>query len=273
MWLLNPYRFVTAGGGYFLDSYNPVMLYSLHQVDSADSDLIRVRRDSDNAELDFNATEISDGTLTTWTGANNGYIAKWYNLGSGGATYDAVQTTAANQPRIVNAGTLETDPQNGNAAIWFDGTNDYLNLSTGYTFPSAATELSVVNRNATGNNSITFAKAGAGFPHSMRWTTSNSTNYRPGNNIANWNADTQTGDVLTFIYYTSPTAVMYRNNSIASPTSISVTHATPYTLDTIGRLNTLYHDDEMQFACFFASDENANRTDLQDLVNDVLSIY
>ena len=41
--------------------------------------VVRVRRTSDNAELDFNPTEITDGTLTTWTGSGDGFVTKIYN--------------------------------------------------------------------------------------------------------------------------------------------------------------------------------------------------
>ncbi len=70
------------------------------------SAVVRVRRSSDNAESDFTAAQITDGTLTTWTGAGNGFVVTWYD--QSGNTRNATQSTAANQPRIVNAGVLET---------------------------------------------------------------------------------------------------------------------------------------------------------------------
>ena len=85
---------------------------------------IRVRRSSDNAEQDFTATEITDGTLTTFCGAGDGFVSVWYNQGSGN---DAVQNTASNQPKIVDDGVVVKD--NGKPAIKFDGTNDFMSVS------------------------------------------------------------------------------------------------------------------------------------------------
>ena len=97
--------------------------------------LVKIRRSSDNAEKDFypdGSDELSltseDGagtSLTTWIGANSGYVTTFYDQ-SGNARH-GVQTTASAQPRIVNAGALET--LNGKAAIYFDGVDDGMEWS------------------------------------------------------------------------------------------------------------------------------------------------
>lgn len=74
---------------------------------------IQARRSSDNALRSFTPTEVSDGTLTTWTGPlNDATVAIWYNQGSAG---DATQTTTTNQPKIVDNGALVLE--NGKAAF------------------------------------------------------------------------------------------------------------------------------------------------------------
>jgi|GEM_PF-2121150 len=85
----------------------------------------RVRRSSDNAELDFKEKEITDGTLTTWTGSANGFVTTWYDQSGNGN--DAVQTVASKQPMIVDAEVLVT--VNGKPAILADGVNDSLQSS------------------------------------------------------------------------------------------------------------------------------------------------
>jgi len=72
---------------------------------------VNIRRSSDNATADFTAAEITDGTLTTWTGANDGLVTRRYD--QAGLGHDDFQTTAAYQPKLVSAGTLVTD-SNGN---------------------------------------------------------------------------------------------------------------------------------------------------------------
>lgn len=250
------------------------MAYSLHQIDSGDSNVIRVRRSSDSTEQDFTATQVSDGTLTTFTGAGSGYIAKWYNLGSGGATYDLVQTTAANQPRIVNAGTLDTDPNNGNPAMFFNGSSNYLSLSTSWQTTSTITQCEVFNRASTGIRSITLANSGAANPFLSLWFTDNATYWRPataaGVAFAN---DTNTGDFLEFLYYVSSNAYLFRNNTGNANNPRSYTHATPYSCDNLGRRNADYHSGYYQFFALWTSDESGNRTGIQNKINNVLSVY
>lgn len=93
-----------------LDEYpNAAAAYSLRALSTASvgSSIVRVRRSLDNVEQDFTATEITDGTLTTFTGANDGFVTTWYD--QSGNNQDAVQETASFQPKIVSIGVLESD--------------------------------------------------------------------------------------------------------------------------------------------------------------------
>lgn len=66
--------------------------------------VVRVRRSSDNAENDFTATQVSDGTLTAWVGAgNNGFVRTWYDQSGNGV--HASQATTSLQPKVVDAST------------------------------------------------------------------------------------------------------------------------------------------------------------------------
>lgn len=107
--------FKTLGGGatpvsYLVDDYSPTAAYSLRKLSSTATNCIRVRRSSDNKEQDigFVGTELDAASLTSFVGANDGFVVKWCNQGTGGATYDATQSTAGNQHRIVTSGTIET---------------------------------------------------------------------------------------------------------------------------------------------------------------------
>lgn len=91
--------------------------------------LIRVRRSSDNAEQDigYDANNVLDqSALTTFVGANNGLVVTIYD--QSGNAKNATQATAVNQPRIVNAGSI--DLVNSIPAMLGDGTNDTLLNST-----------------------------------------------------------------------------------------------------------------------------------------------
>lgn len=61
------------------------------------------------------------------------YVTTWYDQSGNGR--DATQATAASQPQIVADGVVVTDA-NGNAAISFDGVNDWLDHSYNVTVTS-----------------------------------------------------------------------------------------------------------------------------------------
>ena len=78
--------------------------YSLRNLIDTTTNVVRVRRSSDNTEQDFTATEVTDGTLTTFTGANDGFVTTWYD--QSGNSNDAVQATAISQAKIIDNGFL-----------------------------------------------------------------------------------------------------------------------------------------------------------------------
>lgn len=95
---------------YLLDSYatNTAYAWSVaRQLKNTATVAIRIRRSNDNAETDigFSGGALNTAAITSFVGANSAFITRIYEqVGSG---YDFTQTTAANQPRIVNAGTIE----------------------------------------------------------------------------------------------------------------------------------------------------------------------
>ena len=99
--------------------------YSLRQLSNAyTGPVVTVRRSSDNAEADFKASEIDDGTLTAFCGAGDGLVKTWHDQSGNGR--DASQGTAASQPKIVSSGSLVTE--GGKAALEFDGSDDRLTV-------------------------------------------------------------------------------------------------------------------------------------------------
>lgn len=92
-----------------LDTYTGASsAYSLRKLRTAYSgSAIRVRRSSDNAEQDigFVSGVLDTASLATFCGAGSGYITTFYDQ-AGSVNYTQATTTA--QPRIVNAGTVES---------------------------------------------------------------------------------------------------------------------------------------------------------------------
>ncbi len=91
----------------------------------------QVRRSSDDALKSFTADEITDGTLLSFvgtSGSDNGFVKTWYDqsvdAGGGAHGNHATQATAAEQPKIVSAGSLITG-----GGIAFDGSDDQLDFT------------------------------------------------------------------------------------------------------------------------------------------------
>jgi len=108
-----------------------------------------VRRSSDNAQADVafdgsgvvsaasNVTITASGTsglsagtvltFSTFYGSTSCFVTAWYDQSGNGR--NAIQATAANQPRIVNAGVLDTN--NGKTATSFQNTAQEFTYTAG----------------------------------------------------------------------------------------------------------------------------------------------
>jgi len=98
---------------------------SLRKLKDTSTNVVRVRRSSDNLEQNFTATQITDGTLTTFCGAGNGFVPIWYD--QSGIGNDALQTVASKQPKIVNLGSLILE--NGKPALDFGILNGIIEMT------------------------------------------------------------------------------------------------------------------------------------------------
>jgi len=117
-----------------LDVYpSAAAAYSLRKLRSGYAgSAIRVRRSSDNTEqnIGFDANDNLDtSALTTFCGSGDGFVTTWYDQSGNGI--NATNTTAANQPQIVNAGSIIL--QNSKPTLQGDGTNSFLRFSLGST--------------------------------------------------------------------------------------------------------------------------------------------
>ena len=112
-----------------LDLYpNAAAAYSLRQLRSGVTNVVRVRRSSDNTEQDFTATQVTNGTLTTFCGAGNGFVRTWYDQSGNGLHVG--QTNTANQPQIVTSGVLDTE--GSSPCITHSAATNSLTVATSY---------------------------------------------------------------------------------------------------------------------------------------------
>lgn len=109
---------------------NAALAYSVARKLDTDytGSAFRVRRSSDNSELDIGFADdvLDQSALTAFVGTGNGFVTTLYDNSGNGR--NATQVVAANQPRIVNAGVIET--QNGKPAMVFNGVTSYFDLTS-----------------------------------------------------------------------------------------------------------------------------------------------
>ena len=63
-----------------LDTYTGASAaYSLRNLSSSTTNVVRARRSSNDDEQDFTASEVSGGALATFVGAGDGFVTTWYD--------------------------------------------------------------------------------------------------------------------------------------------------------------------------------------------------
>lgn len=110
----------------------PAMAYSLRQiVSSYTGPLVRVRRSSDDTELDIGLTAnlltgyskiLNSPALLSFAGAGDAFVTKWYD--QSGNVRHLAQTDVTKQPKIVSAGAMIL--VNTRPIVEFDGVDDHL---------------------------------------------------------------------------------------------------------------------------------------------------
>lgn len=121
---------------FFGDNFpNATRAYSLRQLSAGITEIIEIKRSSDNTTSYFTESEISDGTLEAWVGAgNDGLVITWVDQTGNGLDLHPIATT---EPLLVESGSLILS--NGLPAIKFDGVNNRLiGATTNTGVPDAA---------------------------------------------------------------------------------------------------------------------------------------
>jgi len=163
-----------------LDQYpNATAAYSVRLLRGAqlNSALLRVRRSSDNAEVDVfvdsnfelslnsNINSRTSGTtLSSWIGSNNGFVVTWYD--QSGNSNITTQATPTNQPQIISNGNIIT--YNSKPTMTFDGANDFM-VSTKFSYSTSLSLYYVTQR--VGNPAL-----GAVYAPDISMSTTNSSN-------------------------------------------------------------------------------------------------
>jgi len=281
MFIINPYIF-GSGTSYLLDTYSATAAYSLRQLKTGVTSVVRVRRSSDNAESDFTATEISDGTLASWSTGTDSFVVTWYDQSGNG--YNQTQSTAGSQPKLVSSGSVLA--LNSVSAIQFDGSNDYLTRGTSLNeiHGNDWSYSSVANNEANNGNGMVWsnrASSGSNFGcharvdrrtnkiHTLIDTGAANTTYTT---LATDNTNSQR--LNTFFLDSSDNGEAFLNGVSQSTATLPTALTSGGNFD-IGRqaLGGSYLNGYIQEVIIFGSDQSANRTAIESDINTYYSIY
>jgi len=124
---LDWYGAAAPAAGLLLDDYpNAAAAYSLRKLRTAyTGNCVQVRRSSDNTtqNIAFLGNIVDTTAIKTFCASTNCFVSIWYDQSLNGA--DGIQTTDANQPRIILSGAFTYE--GGWPAVVFDG-GDHLKI-------------------------------------------------------------------------------------------------------------------------------------------------
>lgn len=237
--------------------------------------IMRIRRSSDDAEEDFypdanyelslsspNASEST--TLGTWIGANDGYVSLWFSQST--VTSNASQTTSSLQPQIVVSGVVNLE--NGQPAIDFDGTDDYMTFSavTGVNYSVFSVEA------ASGTGGI-LAGSNMDNTYYLYKNGSTSERVRVDGNTVTYTVPSSTGQQVTSFFKNATDSDLYIDGSlISNSTSYG---ASSMSLSFLGTWEAggFYHNGTIQALMIYTSDEESNRVSIESALNEYFNIY
>jgi len=179
---------------------------------------IEVRRSSDNATLNigFDSSGYLDiSTLLSFVASGSGYVKTWYNQST--LLQNATQLTNANQPNIVNNGTLRTE--GGKACMFFDGVNDNLRVTTAtlntYISMYAVCKCTIAKpflfeHSANANTNSGFYFFGS---NNASWIFNRLSSIHYGFGVSNWAGSSR---ILATLIYNSTLQNAYKNRIIVN---------------------------------------------------------
>jgi len=116
-------NYITVTNPYLLDNYSGAgAAYSVRKLSSSYTGAaLRVRRSSDNGEQDigFIGLNLDTTALTSFVGAGNGFVTKWYD--QTGNLRHMAEVNGSQQPSIVSSGNVIT--RNGIISLFFNSSS------------------------------------------------------------------------------------------------------------------------------------------------------
>ena len=246
------------------------------------SSAIRVRRSSDNAELNIGFTtsgNLDETALTAFCGAGDGFVTTWYD--QSGNSRNSIQTTAGNQPKVVTGGFVVI--QNSKPAVLFQAST--IKSLEGLWSQTITTESNfgvfsvnnstdsfgrVLSQGGNGND----YDAGAYIPMIRNGTTAAMGSFTTGLlSSAAISYSTQT--LFSSIHSGSQLSNQVNNNSAAVASDTLNLNVTRTTIGgpTSTSVATGSLDGTVQEVIIYYTDQTANRTGISNNINTYYGIY
>jgi hypothetical protein len=273
--IINPYQ-VQPGVPAFtgiLDTYTgAAVAYSLRRLATAyTGPLIRVRRSSDNTEQDIGYTSgnvLDESALTSFVGANNGFVTTWYDQSGNGK--NLTQSTAINQPKIVNSGSIYF--VNSKPSIYNNTTTARLIENT-INLSQPITTFTVLKPDNKGFNIYMDA-----------YNTSNRFYIARGFSLNSFSASTDlnfdtfnTNQVILTVLANSTTSKTYVNNTLSNTGSAGTNGLNGISLFDIRGATPVIggydYDGYAQELIIYPSNNDSNSNNIQSNINTFYSIY
>jgi hypothetical protein len=251
-----------------LDLYpNAAAAYSLRKLRTAYSGAaIRVRRSSDNTEMDIGFTDnvLDTAALLSFCGSESGFVSTWYNQAT---SNNATQATAGNQPQLVLNGSLIM--VNGKPALTFDSVNDSFNFST-IAIAASNYNTFVGKRDLSGRRLYSF-----GGNQYINGLWSDNIHYFQGkatSYLARTSADATTNQIMLTGLNSSGIMSIYKNGALSI--SNEVAYSLVMNTNSIGSYlsgNLLFG--HLQETVLWNIDQSTNRTAIETNINNHYAIY
>jgi hypothetical protein len=277
--------YAVASANLLLDQYSgAAAAYSLRKLRTAyTGSAIRVRRSNDNTEQDIGFTSSGDldtTSLKTFVGAgNSGFVTTWYD--QSGNARNATQATAANQPRVVNAGTVER--RTNLPSVFFNGATYRLLTSAfsyndgNYTAFACSNQVDTTSRvmlshdsSATGRRAPLYIRF-SGPPQTVANTTGTTTFITDNGNSISVNQ--------TYIFSAvkrSNNTEIYVNGNTNGATTLSANSVNFSQSLKIGSQffnGTNHYNGYIHEIILYGSDKSTDRTGIETNINSYYAIY
>ena len=200
---------------------------------------------------------------------SNGFVKTWYDqsvtneAGDTATGNHAVQATAANQPKIVNAGSLLNE-------LDFDGTDDTLNIDFGADLSQANTLFMVHQSDSISSSANEFFDRSSGSGDRTLLDQSGSDYRMLSASSAGTGLAITTDRTLVFALYNGSSSLLAKNGTASSAVNPRTQGINQNS--TLGASGARFYDGSMQEVIIYNSDQSSNRVAIEANIGEAYSI-